>query len=49
MSAVARRYAKALYDLANDPGETENLYASRPELVTSLRAALQRVQRGERR
>ncbi|MFO1053513.1 MAG: arylsulfatase [Planctomycetota bacterium] len=38
-----------LYDLANDPGETENLYASRPELVTSLRAALQRVQRGERR
>jgi len=29
-----------LYDLRSDPGERENLYAARPELVASLRAAL---------
>jgi len=33
-----------LYDLRSDPGEHENLYAARPEVVASLRAALERWQ-----
>lgn len=31
-----------LYDLANDPGETRNLYSSEPEVVNELRALLER-------
>eukprot|EP00903_Cladosiphon_okamuranus_P004146 g4144.t1 len=30
-----------LYDLENDPGETDNLYSSRPEVVKSLLAQLE--------
>lgn len=33
-----------LYDLANDPGETTNLYARRPELVAELQALLKETQ-----
>ena len=31
-----------LYDLANDPGETTNLYSKKPEIVKELQALLQR-------
>ncbi len=32
-----------LYDLANDPGETRNLYSSEPEVVNELRALLEQT------
>lgn len=36
-----------LYDLANDPGETQNLYAAHPKVVSELTAALRRVTAAE--
>ena len=35
--------AGQLYDLANDPGETTNLYVDRPEKVAELTAAMGRI------
>jgi arylsulfatase A len=30
-----------LYDLANDPGETTNLYSQKPQIVKELQALLE--------
>ena len=37
--------AGQLYNLANDPGEKDNLYSQRPEIVKELTALLEQVQR----
>ena len=37
-----------LYDLADDPGERENVYAQHPEIVQQLTELLERYRRGDR-
>jgi arylsulfatase A-like enzyme len=40
--------AGQLYNLADDPGETTNLYAERPQVVARLRARLQEIEQAGR-
>jgi arylsulfatase A-like enzyme len=40
--------AGQLYNLADDPGETKNVYADHPEIVARLKALVEKYQREER-
>ena len=37
-----------LYHLADDPGETKNLYLQQPEIVEQLAATLEKIRKAEK-
>ena len=38
-----------LYNLAEDPGEKENLYETKPDIVTRMKSKLEQVKEGDYR